>query len=156
MAEKVSFIPVGYSNISPYLICKGADKVIEFLIHTFNSEILDINKSADGTIMHATAKIGSGTIMLSEGSDKFPPMPAMIHVYVENCDEAYKRAVEAHGESIREPQNEFYGDRSSGVKDPAGNHWWISTHIEDISQEEMEKRMKEWEKNRNPDQSKSE
>jgi PhnB protein len=81
--------------------------------------------------------------MLGQASDKFPAMQSMLHLYVPDVDAVYKRAIEAGGKSVREPTNEFYGDRSSGVVDPAGNQWWIATHVEDVTPEEMEKRMKQ-------------
>jgi PhnB protein len=68
-------------------------------------------------------------------------MPAMIHLYVEDCDETYERALAAGATSEREPTDQFYGDRSAGVRDSAGNLWWIATHVEDVSEEEMAKRM---------------
>jgi len=69
-------------------------------------------------------------------------MPAALHMYVEDTDAAYRRAMEAGGTSLREPMTTFYGDRTAGVKDPGGNSWWIGCHVEDVSQEEMVRRMK--------------
>jgi PhnB protein len=66
----------------------------------------------------------------------------MVNVYIEDVDAVYKRALKAGATSLREPANQFYGDRSAGVKDASGNQWWIATHLEDVSQEELEKRMK--------------
>jgi uncharacterized glyoxalase superfamily protein PhnB len=71
-------------------------------------------------------------------------MPASIALYTDNADALYKRALEAGATSIREPADQFYGDRSGGVKDPAGNHWWIATHIEDVPPNELKKRAEEW------------
>jgi uncharacterized glyoxalase superfamily protein PhnB len=70
-------------------------------------------------------------------------MPSTVMTYVEDCDRVYQRALEAGATSLREPQNMFYGDRSAGVVDPLGNHWWIHTHVEDVSPEEMTKRAQE-------------
>jgi uncharacterized glyoxalase superfamily protein PhnB len=69
-------------------------------------------------------------------------MPAMIHLYVPDCDVLYHSAMAAGGTSVREPRTEFYGDRSGGVRDVNGNQWWVSTHVEDVSKDEMERRMK--------------
>ncbi len=70
-------------------------------------------------------------------------MPATVVAYVEDADKTYQRALEAGATSIREPEDQFYGDRSAGVIDPFGNHWWIHTHIEDVPPEEMARRMQE-------------
>ena len=93
-------------------------------------------------IMNAEVKIGDSFIMLSEARPEFGAMPTMIHLYVENADELYHRALQAGATSMMEPRDEFYGDRSAGVKDPTGNHWWIATHQEDVSSTELEERIK--------------
>lgn len=80
-------------------------------------------------------------IMLSEAMGEFKPMPSMIHLYVENADATYERAMQAGASSIMEPKDEFYGDRAAGVKDPTGNHWWIGTHQEDVPSAEIDKRI---------------
>jgi len=136
-------IPDGYSNVIPFLICNGAGKVIEFCQKVFDAKISDMHKMDNGTIMHAAIHIRDSAIMLSDGSPQFPAMPSMLHIYVQDVDSVYKKAIAAGGVSLREPTNEFYGDRSAGVKDHSGNQWWIGAHIEDVSPEEMEKRPKE-------------
>ena len=71
-------------------------------------------------------------------------MPAMIHLYVADCDATYDRAIAAGGTSVRQPEDQFYGDRSAGVRDSTGNLWWIATHVEDVPEEEMTKRIEEF------------
>jgi PhnB protein len=97
----------------------------------------------EGSIMNAEVRIGDSVVMVSEARGEFKPMPSSIYLYVENTDATYKRALQAGGTSMMEPEDQFYGDRNAGVKDPTGNHWWIATHQEDVSPEEMEKRMKD-------------
>ncbi len=92
--------------------------------------------------MHAQVKIGDSFVMMGEPMGEFQPMPASIYLYVEDTDATYQRALEAGATSIMEPADQFYGDRNAGVKDPFGNLWWIGTHIEDVSPEEIEKRAK--------------
>jgi PhnB protein len=84
--------------------------------------------------------------------DEYKPMAAGIHLYVEDCDVTYKRAIGAGATSVREPQDQFYGDRSAGVNDQFGNKWWIATHKEDMSKEEIIKRMDEAMKQQNQNQ----
>ncbi len=134
-------IPEGYSNVIPFLICTGADKVIDFCQKVFGAKAMNISKDDKGTIMHASIQIRDSAVMLSEGSEKFPAKSTMMYVYTENCDEIYKLGIAAGGTPLREPTNEFYGDRSCGFADPSGNQWWVATHIEDVSPEEIAKRM---------------
>jgi uncharacterized glyoxalase superfamily protein PhnB len=68
------------------------------------------------------------------------PSTAMLYLYVEDCDAAYKKALENGGVKVAEPETKFYGDRSAGVKDANGNEWWFGTHVEDVSPEEIKQR----------------
>ena len=79
--------------------------------------------------------------MLSDASAEFHAMPAMIHLYVSDADAMYKQALQAGASSVSEPADQFYGDRSAGIKDAFGNQWYLATHVEDVPPEEMEKRM---------------
>ena len=81
--------------------------------------------------------------MMGKGSDNYPPQPAMLYIYVNNTDAVYKRALESGATSVMEPADQFYGDRNAAVKDSDGISWWIATHIEDVSPEEMQKRNEE-------------
>lgn len=139
----VKSIPQGYHTATPYLIAEGAESLIEFLCSGFAAEETCRVMHPDGCIMHAEVKIGDSFIMIGEARDEIKAMPSMIHLYVENADATYERAIEAGATSIMEPKDEFYGDRAAGVKDPTGNCWWIATHQEDVLPEEIDKRVKE-------------
>ncbi len=135
-------IPDGFRTVTPYLVVQEAATLIEFLKQAF--EAIEIRRTLhpEGRIMNAEVKIGDSVVMVGEASNEFKPMPSSIYLYVENTDATYQRALQAGGTSIMEPEDEFYGDRNAGVKDPAGNHWWIATHQEDVSSEEIDKRVK--------------
>lgn len=90
--------------------------------------------------MHAEVKIGDSVIMMGEPMGDFKPMPGSIYLYVKDTDATYRKAIQAGAVSIMEPADQFYGDRSAGVKDPLGNFWWIATHIEDVPPEELARR----------------
>ena len=139
-------IPKGYHTVTPYLAVDGADKLLEFVKQAFGAEEISKMPTPDGKIGHAEVRIGDSIVMLADASttDQGAAMPGMIHLYVEDADKTYQRALEAGAKSLREPTDQFYGDRTSGVKDPVGNHWWIATHIEDVPPEEMAKRAQEW------------
>jgi len=139
----VKAIPEGYSTVSPYLIVNGAAKVIDLLTQAFGGTEKFRMPKPDGSIGHAEVQLGDSVIMIADAAPpEFPAMPACVHVYVTDCDAVYKRALQFGAVSTREPADQFYGDRNAGVKDPGGNQWWISTHKEDLSPEEIEKRAK--------------
>lgn len=136
-------IPDGYHTLTPYLVVSGADKVIDFLKKTFDAKLVERMDNPDGTVKHAELRIGDSMLMIGEGGAAHPPMPCAIYAYVPDTDAVYKRALQAGGISLMEPANQFYGDRNAGVKDSAGNSWWIGTHVEDVSPEELKRRAKE-------------
>lgn len=133
-------IPEGYHTVSPYLIVEGVAKEIEFLKRAFGATEGTHTKRPDGAIAHAEVRIGDSVVMMGEAMEGFPPMPAMLYVYVNDADETYRRAIEAGATSLEEPADAFYGDRRAGVKDAAGNLWYVATHQEDVPPEEMQKR----------------
>lgn len=140
MTDTVKPIPDGYHTVTPYLIVDDASAILGFIERAFGGTVLSRYLSPDGRVMHAEAQIGDSRVMLGEASDEWPGMPAMLHLYVEDVDAVYRQALEAGATTVREPQDMFYGDRSGGVRDTAGNQWWITTHIEDVSAEEMARR----------------
>ena len=139
--KAVSPIPTGYSTVSPYLVVRGAQAVLDFLVATFHGKVGDVSKDPDGRIRHAEVRIRESLVMMGEACEK-PPMPAMCYVYCEDVDAAYARGLAAGGTSIRAPQDEFYGDRVACVKDTGGNLWCIATHVEDVSLDEIRARAK--------------
>jgi PhnB protein len=136
-------IPDGQRTVTPYLIVRGASKLVEFLQKAFGAREKFRFNAPDGTIGHAELWIGDSIVMMADAGGPWKPMQANINLAVEDCDATYRRAMEAGGKSLREPATQFYGDRSAGVEDPCGNYWWISTHVEDVSEEEMARRAKE-------------
>src|SRR5438309_8380346 len=142
VTSKVKPIPEGYHSLTPIRTVEGTVKQIDVLKQVFNAQEEEVNKRSDGRVIHAELTIGDSILMLSDANPEFPARPAMINVYTEDVDAAYKLALKAGATSLREPSNQFYGDRTAGVKDSHGNQWWIATHVEEVSEEELEKRMK--------------
>jgi PhnB protein len=137
-------IPDGYHTVTPVLTVHGAAKLIEFLQQAFDAKEVYRLAGPDGSVMHAEVKIGDSMLMVGEASDQWKPIQATVALYVEDADAWYKRALRAGAASVREPADQFYGDRSAGVKDLAGNLWWIHTHIEDVPPDEIRKRAEVW------------
>lgn len=133
-------IPQGYGTVTPFLRVADAAKLIDFLKQAFAAEVTFRMDGPDGSVMHAEVKIGDSMVMIGQ-APAGQEMRAMLNLYVPDTDALYNSAMAAGATSIREPANQFYGDRSGGVRDVCGNEWWMATHIEDVSQEEMERRM---------------
>ncbi|HZI08682.1 MAG TPA: VOC family protein [Archangium sp.] len=121
--------PEGYPSVSAYVMVDGAQRVIDFLKKTFNATELRRYDSPDGSIMHVEVRIDDTVVMLSDGGGSFPAFPVWLHVYVPDVDATYRRALEAGGVSVQEPQQKGDPDRRGGVKDPSGNTWWIATQV---------------------------
>jgi PhnB protein len=138
-------IPEGFHSVTPYVTVKGAAKTIDFLKTAFGARLdHEPIKRPDGSIMHATLKIGESMVMLAEESEQMKAAPATLYLYVPNADVAYQAAIKAGGKSVMEPADQFYGDRSGGVKDPSGNSWFVATHKEDVSGQELQKRAEQF------------
>lgn len=133
-------IPDGYHTVTPYLIVSDVAGLVEFLEQVFDVKEKEVMRQPDGSIMHAEVRVGNSPIMMGEATDDFAPMPSMLHVYLEDVDDAYQRALAAGATSLREPTDEFYGDRAAGVQDAFGNQWWMATHVEDVPPEELQRR----------------
>jgi PhnB protein len=137
-------IPDGYHSITPYLIVHGAARMIDFMKQAFGgAELLRMPKP-DGTIGHAEVRIGDSVVMIADANAQFPARPAQLMLYVPNVDEVYKQALAAGAKSDREPADQFYGDRTAGVIDAGGNSWYIATHVEDVPEDELQRRAAEW------------
>jgi PhnB protein len=123
-------------------VVTGVPKLIDFLKQAFGAqEHGERHSRPDGTVMHAEVLIGDSYLMLGEATDQYPPMPGCFYLYVPDVDAVYRRAMEAGATLISAPEDKPYGDRNAGVRDSSGNQWWIATHIEDVSEEELRRRM---------------
>ena len=150
MASNVKAIPEGYHSVTPYLIIKGAAEAIEFYKKALGATERMRMPQPDGRIGHAELQIGDSAVMLA---DECPEMnarspksiggsPVTIHLYVEDVDKVASKAVAAGAKEIAPVKDQFYGDRAGKFEDPFGHLWYISTHKEDLSPEEIQKRAK--------------
>jgi len=158
VSSRVSPIPTNYSSVTPYLVVSDGAKALEFYKQVFGATVVSRMDGPDGKIGHAEFRIGNSMLMLS---DEMPGMgnpspktlggsPVGLHVYVEDVDTVFKRAVGAGAKSTLEPSDQFWGDRYGRITDPFGHNWGIATHIEDVAPEEMKRRveqeMAKWQK----------
>ncbi|MFI5252522.1 MAG: VOC family protein [Bacteroidota bacterium] len=139
----VNYLPKGYHTVTPYLTVNGAQKLIEFIKTVFDATLMGNMVKPDGTVSHAEMKIGDSIVMIADAPPEHPPAPPYLYVYVKNTDSTYKRALQAGALSVMEPATQFYGDRNAGVRDASGCTWWIATHLEDVSTDELQRRANE-------------
>jgi PhnB protein len=145
----VKAIPDGYYSLTPYLVCKGAAKAIEFYAKAFGAQEVVRMPGPDGSITHAEVKIGNSMLMLSDENkergqlspESIGGSPCSIMFYADDVDQVFNRAVAAGAKAEMPPADMFWGDRMGNIVDPFGHKWAIATHKEDVSPEEMEKRM---------------
>ncbi len=135
-------IPKGQPVVSPYLTVRGARALLQFLESTFGGKVTELIAPGD-RIAHAQVRIGDSVVMIGEAPDGQVSTPGVLYVYVRDVDATYRLALQNGAKSVREPADQFYGDRSGAVKDVSGNTWWIATHVEDVSLDEMKRRMPE-------------
>lgn len=140
----VKSVPDGYQSVIPYLIIKNPAATIEFAKTVLNATLLEKMDTPEGEIVHAELRIGDSVVMMGQSGEQYPPQPCMLHIYLNDIDEAFKRAVKAGAKVIRQPENQFYGDRSALVVDANDISWNLSTHIEDVTPEEMQKRAEDY------------
>jgi uncharacterized glyoxalase superfamily protein PhnB len=133
-------IPEGRARLFPYLVVEDVAGLMDFLKNVFGAEETYRGELPDGRIVHAEVKIGTGEIMMGGSRADVKAFPGMVYIYTEDCDAAYKRALDAGAPSLLEPTDQWHGDRYGGVQDPFGNQWWMATHVEDVSPEEMARR----------------
>jgi PhnB protein len=125
-----SHIPEGLRTVNPYLHPVGADELIDFLKQAFEAEEVDVyREQAGGPIRHATIRLGDTILEMSEARGQYGPMPTGLHLYVPGVDAAYARALKAGATSISRPADQPYGERGAGVRDPAGNSWFLATPL---------------------------
>ena len=145
-------VPEGYHSVTPALIVRDAAAAIEFYKKAFGAEEIDRMAGPDGSIMHAEIRIGDSLIMLGEENEQWgtrSPLltngnPGSLHLYVEDADAAFDRALEA-GAKVRYPlEDAFWGDRYGKVTDPFGHEWGLATRVRDMTPAEMAKAGKEW------------
>lgn len=147
----VHHIPEGYHSVTPYLVVDGAADAIDFYTKAFGAVEVMRMPGPGGKIGHAEIKIGDSHVMLADehpeqghrGPKSVGGTPVGIMIYVKDVDAVFKAALAAGAKETRPVENQFYGDRSGSITDPFGHNWMISTHIEDVAPEEMERRMKE-------------
>ncbi|MFV0444206.1 MAG: VOC family protein [Planctomycetaceae bacterium] len=142
-------IPEGYRSVAPYLVVRGASDAIQFYERAFNARERMRLTLPGGLIGHAEMQFGDSVVMLADenpdwevlGPSAFGGTPVSIHLYVTNVDQLFQQAVDAGAKVLKPLQNQFYGDRSGFLEDPFGHRWSLAQRVEEVSLEEMQRRI---------------
>lgn len=133
-------VKTDFPSIRPYLLVPDADGLISFLQETLNAELLGRYPDAEGRVMHAALRVGDSLIEMGEPGAEYKARPMALHIYLDDVDGAYNRALAAGATSTLPPTDQAYGDREGGVKDRWGFAWYLATHQENVSEEELQLR----------------
>ncbi|HKG46260.1 MAG TPA: VOC family protein [Pyrinomonadaceae bacterium] len=139
-------IPEGYHSLTPYLVINGAAEAMEYYKKAFGAVEL-FRMDHGGKIGHAEMKIGDSPFMLGDENEQYKGpksiggTPVSLMIYVDDVDTIYAQALEAGGTELKPLQDQFYGDRSGTLRDPFGHIWMVATHKEDVTPEEIERRL---------------
>ncbi len=147
MPEQVKAVPPGFHTLTPHLTVRDADKALEFYKNALGAEVQGVARMPNGKIMHASLRIGDSMLMLNEEFPEYGGLSPLsiggtgvtIHIYTDDVDAAFNRAVSA-GAQVKMPvMDQFWGDRYGLVADPFGHKWSIATHTKDLSPEDMQR-----------------
>jgi PhnB protein len=135
-----SYRPEILQDLNTYFSVKDAGRFLDFLEKAFGAEVIQKEASGNGTILHAKARIGGTVVELSEGRAPWGPRAVSQHYYVENCDAVFARGLANGCKELQPMTDQFYGDRSGSLLDAWGNHWYIASHLEELTTEEIAER----------------
>lgn len=146
-------IPEGYHSVTPAITVKDISKAVAFYRKAFGAQERFVMRTSDGKTVHAEIQIGDSIVMLGQEDPAWPShksaesyggSPIGLHIYLADCDAAYKQAVAAGAKTVQQPADAFWGDRYATVKDPFGYTWGLLTHQKDLTPEQLQKAGKEW------------
>ena len=138
--SEIKHQPDGYTTVSAYLVLDDIQSELDFVIKAFGAEEIERIALPNGMIMHAEVRIGDTVVMMGPAKPGHDANRCMLYIYVKDTDATYQNCLSAGATSEMEPADQFYGDRNAGVRSPGGNSYWIATHFEDVSKEELTRR----------------
>ncbi|MEZ0261756.1 MAG: VOC family protein [Alphaproteobacteria bacterium] len=143
---KSSAVPKGYHTVTTFLGVQDALGAIDFARKALDAKLVEKHLMDNGKLMHGEIVIGDTRLMLVEAMGKKDAMPAMLYMYVPDCDATYKKAVKAGAKSFRKPEDQFYGDRAAAVRDKSGNLWWFATTLKKPDAGQRKKAVEDYKK----------
>lgn len=143
MSEQTSTAPEGYTTVAPWVVTDDTGAFLDFVTQAFDGEELGRVSTDDGLIGHAEIRVGDTILLAFDRHADWPTMPSLLRVFVADADKAFSRAVAAGGHVVTALADDAFGRRGGRVKDPFGNIWWVVSCVEDVSENEMWKRLQE-------------
>ncbi|MEV7477580.1 VOC family protein [Streptomyces halstedii] len=143
MPDQTNVAPEGYTSVAPWVVTDDTGAFLDFVTQAFGGEELGRVSTDDGLIGHGEIRVGDTVVLAFDRRADWPPTPSLLRVFVGDADEAFSRAVAAGGQVVTSLADDAFGQRGGRVKDPFGNIWWVVSGVEDVSEEEMWKRLRE-------------
>ena len=136
-------IPEGFRALTPFLVVKDVQASVDFLTRAFDAQNMGISNGPDGAPMHASVSFGDCMLMIGRSMEGNAPSMSMFFFYCKDADSAFQKAINAGGKQVVPVADQPWGDRAGAFNDADGNTWWVGTHKEDLSEEEIVERMKQ-------------
>ncbi|MFE0510550.1 VOC family protein [Streptomyces sp. NPDC058964] len=143
MPEQSSTAPEGYTTVAPWVVTDDTGAFLDFVTQAFGGEELGRVQTEDGLIGHGEVRVGDTVVLAFDRRADWPTMPSLLRVFVADADETFSRAVKAGGQVVTSLANNAFGQRGGRIKDPFGNIWWVVSHVEEVPEEEMWKRLQD-------------
>jgi PhnB protein len=135
VSAEVQPVPDGYATVAPWIVTRDTAREIEFLTAAFGGEELGRMHGEDGSIVHAEVRIGDFVVLLFDAKETWPDTPSLLRLYLKDIDEVFEKALRAGATTVTELRIFPWGDRGGRIRDPLGNVWWLSEHVEDVEPE---------------------
>lgn len=143
MSAPHNSVPDGYTSVAPWVVTDDTGALLDFIAQAFDGEELARVATEDGTIGHGEIRIGDTVVLAFDRRPEWPVMPSLLRVFVPDADAAFEKSVTAGAEVVTELANNAFGQRGGRVKDPFGNIWWVTSHIEDVPEDVMWQRLQD-------------
>ncbi|MFH8616685.1 VOC family protein [Streptomyces sp. NPDC017979] len=143
MPEQTDTAPQGRTTVAPWVVTDDTGAFLDFVTRAFGGQELSRVTTEDGSIGHAEIRVGDTVVMAFDRRADWPATPSLLNVYVADADKAVSRAVEAGGRVVTPPADDAFGQRGGRVKDPVGNIWWVTSHVEELSEDQMWQRLQD-------------
>lgn len=143
MTEQTGAAPEGYTSVAPWVVTDDTGAFLDFVAQAFDGEELGRVATEDGAIGHGEIRVGDTVVLAFDRRADWPVVPSLLRVFVADADAAFSRALAAGGQVVTSLSDNAFGQRGGRVKDPFGNIWWVVSHVEDVSEEEMWKRLQD-------------
>ncbi|MGW2085604.1 VOC family protein [Streptomyces sp. NPDC001880] len=141
MPEQTSTAPQGYTTVAPWVVTDDTGAFLDFVSQAFGGEELARVSTEEGSIGHGEIRVGDTVVLAFDRHADWPTMPSLLRVFVADADEVFSRAVAAGGQIVTSLLDDAFGQRGGRIKDPFGNIWWVVSRVEDVSEDEMWKRL---------------